>query len=105
MSNSESSEWIMVKAMSRLQMAAAQNRALAPEMLCCKGDTTLLNVLSDHRLSESCSNNQCLEAAGLGADLPFPCVGISLPVSFVLIFHFSLVMSATFGWPGHNMTV
>lgn len=89
MGNSESSE--------QIQGVAARNTALASEMLCCKGDATLLNVLSDHWLSESCSNNQGLEAAGLRADLPFPCVGIGLPVSFVLIFHFSPVMSATFG--------
>lgn len=89
MGNGESSE--------QIQVVAAQNTALASEMLCCKGDTTLLNVLSDHWLSESCSNNQGLEAAGLRADLPFPCVGIGLPVSFVLIFHFSPAMSATFG--------
>lgn len=86
-----------MKATSRLEMVAAQNAALAPEMLCCKGDTTLLNVLGDCWLSERCSNNQCLQAAGLRADLPFPCVGIGLPVSFVLILHFSLIMSATFG--------
>jgi len=38
-------------------MVAAQNTSLASETLCCKGDTTLLNALSDRQLLESCSNN------------------------------------------------